>query len=153
MILLAGKNQMGNVLHVIQGPESAFWNELHGSAAVDITPVLSKMDDQRPVYLHLSTCESEQDTSMHLHALMQAGAAYPFAPPSATFVPKTLIDDPDVQAPKTKPKSNKAKPDVINVCTRCLNPEAKLVPGLTPHICYSCVAIDLHIASTKKDSD
>jgi hypothetical protein len=154
MILLMGKNPMGNVLHVIQGPESAFWNELHGSAAIDITPVLHQMDEAQPVYLHISHCDSEQETAMRLSAMINAGATYPFSPPTAVFAPKTAMDTP--QAPGAKPgvpTQAKPKPDVINACTRCLNENVKLVPGLKPYICYDCVKIDLHIAATKKDTD
>ena len=154
MILLAGKNPMGNVLHVIQGPETRFWHQIHGSAAVDITPILRQMDDQLPVFIHLSECESEADTGARLSSMIQAGVQYPFAPPTTVFLTggenaqADAVPAGGVAAEAVGTKTGKRTVTVrTGKCSRCINESVDLVPGLDPPICMNCVKIDLHIAS------
>ena len=48
MLALVGKNPMGNVLHVITGPESEFFVDIHGAKILDVTELLNLMDgDER----------------------------------------------------------------------------------------------------------
>jgi hypothetical protein len=149
MIVMIGKNSMGNVLHVIQGPETTFWNEMHGSAAVDITQALNKMDSEKPVYLHISSCMSEHITASHIQALIRGGERYPFAPPTPIFMPATVLDAPTAEAHAVKPvkKQRAAK------CSRCGNVDVKLVPELHPPVCYSCIKIDLGVSTRNKPAE
>lgn len=158
MILLAGKNTTGNVLHVIKGSESDVWEELHGSSVIDITPLLKHMDETAPVYLQLSECKSEVELGANLHHLLESGAKYPFEPPSVMFTTQTQTDGmapaSNVQSPVSTmynnhvPKRTNKKP---GKCSRCGAEEIELVPGLRPAICYNCVNIDLQLAAKMKD--
>lgn len=167
MIILAGKNPAANILHVLAGPETDFWTQLHGAAAVDLTPVLNQMDPSQPIFLHLTRCQSEHDMAARINAQIQMNGEYPFVPPTFVFTPKTAQDAGQVPSPQTTQQpmypmaSAPAAPDVPGVvkptkvpvrgkCQRCLNTNVELVPKLMPGICYSCVRIDLHIAKEAK---
>jgi len=68
MITLRGQNPMGNVLHVILGPETDLFTDIHGAAVMDITPMLMAMNHDQPVFLSVTRCRSEQHTEQLMGA-------------------------------------------------------------------------------------
>lgn len=151
MILLLGKNQMANVLHVLLGEETDFWTQLHGAAAVDITPILQQMEQGKPIVLHVTRCDSEHQVAHHIQGMMGAGGHYPFVPPTFVFTPKSAPDAVQQATAPVSPGPYAAAADsqaqgIIGRCSRCLIEGAVLVPSLSPQICHSCATIDLTMA-------
>ena len=68
MLALKGKAQVGNMLHVIIGPETELFSDIHGAAVMDITPLLMEMDGEQHVFLTLTHCRSEQVTARHMQS-------------------------------------------------------------------------------------
>lgn len=68
MLALRGKAQVGNMLHVIIGPETELFGDIHGAAVMDVTPLLMEMDGEQHVFLTLTHCRSEQATSRNLQS-------------------------------------------------------------------------------------
>jgi len=73
MLGLAGHNPMGNVLHIIAGPETDVFTDIHGAKILDITDILAVMNPKDRVYISLTRCKSEADTEI---ALAEAGTKY-----------------------------------------------------------------------------
>jgi len=180
MILVYGKNPTANVLHVITGPETDFWMQMHGAAAVDLTPVLQQMNHGQPVYLHVTRCDDEQDMASHLQSLMADGAEYPFVPPTFVFTPierdeagnpippkpmpfmqgpggpgKPVVGPGPVAGPVPVSRQQHDKQAAPSIpkgkCSRCQATNVELVPKIIPAMCYGCVQIDLHLATLVED--
>ena len=168
MILLYGKNPVGNVIHAALGPESVLWMDLHGSLTVDITPLLEACDGNAPVLLNFTKCDSEAQLARRLNEVMAAGLPYPFLPGTSVFSPlgnqPAQQDQPTIagakrakaQAPAPAEQAKAADANLRSVkiprgrCDRCSNKNAELIPGLAPAICFDCAKIDLYQARKER---
>lgn len=144
MILVLGKNPGANLLHVLLGHETDFWMQLHGAAAMDLTPVLHQLEAGKPVVLHITRCDDEQAMAHQLQSMSASGGHYPFVPPTFVFTPKSAPEP--VVAPAAPPAAAKPIPQKATRCQRCLTSNVPLVPELQPSICYKCAQIDLAMA-------
>ena len=164
MILVTGTNPAANVLHVVLGPETDFWMQLHGSAAVDLSPLLSKMAQDKPVLLHLTRCPSEHEMAMRLQAVHNAGALYPYVPPIVVATPKSVSDQqqqqdaPTLGAPFPTQGSGPQAQAVRSVCrrgrcARCGQTGVELMPKVKESICFSCAALDLGLLRKSSPTD
>ena len=68
MLAVQGSNPIGNVLHVITGPETALFTDIHGAAIMDITALLANMDQNKRVFLSLTRCQHEPVTEQMIKA-------------------------------------------------------------------------------------
>lgn len=171
MILLYGKNPVGNVIHAVVGPESTLWTDLHGALTVDITPLLEACDTNMPVLLNLTKCDSEAQLNRRLNETMASGAPYPFLPGTSVFSPLGMQaaaqDGPVIDGAKRAKEQPVAKASAAQAaqqdteglrsvkiprgrCDRCSDKKAELIPGLTPPICFNCAKIDLYQARKDK---
>lgn len=168
MILLYGKNSVGNVIHAVIGPESELWHSLHGSLAIDVTPLLKICNETYPVLLNISRCDSEAELIVQLQEAAAAGAEYPFLPGTAVFAPTKLLsadangnnmqeldsDKPQPDVIKEDTVKSKRKSKTVDIlkgkCSRCPDEHAELVPDLMPAICFNCARIDLYQARRDK---
>lgn len=81
MLLIGGKTEAGHVLHLIVGPESEFHMDVHGSQLLDITPLLIAMNGSSKIFVSLTRCKSEANTSQlmdvssipHLNSFAKTG--------------------------------------------------------------------------------
>ena len=147
MIVLTGSNQFGNIIHLIVGPESETYMDLHGSVCTLLTPFLEQLDLKRPTMIHLTKCSSESDLSQTIAHLLRNGMRYPFLPPSPGFI-KTEDPPKDISAqPAGEPVSEEFKP-VSGKCHYCGN-VTTLIPKMTPGICFSCAKINLGLNTHK----
>jgi hypothetical protein len=159
VILVFGRNPVGNVIHAVLGPESNAWEDLHGSLTVDITPLLKLCDGDAPVLLNISSCKNESQTAHNLQALITNGADYPFLPNTMVMAPQlatqqneqkhTSPDTDNSAGERHKEESNQVTTK-IGKCSRCSSESSELVPGMDPAICFSCAKIDLYHARKDK---
>lgn len=163
MILLYGKNPVGNVIHAMVGPESELWMDMHGSLTVDITALLQACSDGIPVLLNLTRCGAEAKLSAGLQEAMKFGK-YPFLPGTSVFVstepgsvaasgPANAGHEPARPARKQDEAPAEGGRSVViqrGTCGRCNDHKAELVPGMSPPICFSCAKIDLYQARKEK---
>jgi hypothetical protein len=158
MVVLSGKSAVGNVIHLIVGPETEFWLDLHGAAITGISEVLKSMDASIPIYLSLTRCRNEAAMIDEIQAALAAGETYPFPLPTpAPDRPTTTVP---ISAPVSVSPAIPAKIDPAGLlghrqpsnkvrCSRC-GGDRDLVPKLLPAICYSCVKIDLALLKNTK---
>jgi hypothetical protein len=149
MLALAGHNPMGNVLHVIVGPETEFFVDIHGAKILDITDLLGIMDHDDRVYLSLTRCKSEPQTEA---ALKHAKAPY-----VNSFFISDGCGDPDCPNcstdPKKKEKNNKSKPkQKLQKCNYC-HQAKPLLPIAGFKICVQCAQIELGLKQIRKDDE
>lgn len=164
MILMYGKNPVGNVIHAVMGPESDLWTDMHGALTVDITPLLGMCDSDAPVLLNVTRCLNEAQLSARLNSALSAGGAYPFLPGTVMFTapshpapkgqPQAIPDSKlGAQAPAEKPAKKSGGRTVeiqIGLCERCSDKRAELVPNMAPAICFNCAKIDLYQARKER---
>ena len=141
MLVLGAHNVAGNVLHVVMGPESELHMDIHGANILDITPILARMREDQKVFLSVTRCRSEQQTST-----LMATAKVPFnstVPSTPDTVPSspdgaTTLDSTPVTAKET--------------CQYCKG-ETDLLPVSGFKVCGSCAAIELgrRIKPAKKE--
>ena len=126
MLVLGGHNNLGNVLHVVMGPESELHQDIHGATILDVTPLLSVMNGQERIFLSVTRCRSEQLSS---HVMTTANLKY-----------LNSFSVPDAAAGKPVPIAKPAK----QVPCQCCGATIPLlgVPGF--NICASCAAIELN---------
>jgi hypothetical protein len=172
MLMVFGKNPIGNVVHVVLGRESQLWADLHGAVTIDLTGVLKLADPAMPVLLNITRCEDEHETAKQLDTLLANGGSYPCMPPTMVFAPNgqpvtsAFAGQPDKPvmlrpaadkqaaaqpAQTAHPKRvSQAPAPLVGKCSRCPGDRVPLVPGLSPAICYSCAKIDLYLARKDK---
>jgi hypothetical protein len=146
MILVPGKNPIGNVLHVIMGPESELYMDLHGSQIVDITAILNMFDKSVRVVLHVTRSCSERDT---IEGLIMAGA--PVASTHGSTVKSGVA--PQAQPDAAPAAATAPAAPVDGVCSYCA--QHKAIVSTAAWICESCLQIELGLrkqrAQKKKD--
>ena len=143
MILVPGKNPAGNVLHVVIGPESELYTDLHGAQVVDITNILEQCDRNQPVLLQVTRTLSETRT---LVGLMASGVTA-----AATHLGELIRPAINEQS-----KQKTATPaSATGVCGYC-NQRSPLLPIKSVHICEQCAQIELGLrkqrAAQQKDA-
>ena len=136
MILVPGHNEAGNVLHIILGPESELYSDLHGAQVVDITPALSAFVADEPVYLSITRTKSERET---IRLMADAGVLV-----GSTALHKR---DGEPEAPKSKAtsKHNKKGSDTCSYCKQTV----PLVDIPMFKICKECAQIELGLQQRK----
>lgn len=130
MLVLGNQNALGNVLHVVVGPESDLHQDIHGAKILDITPILAHMSGDNKVYLSLTRCRSEGITSR-----IMTEAKIPYIN-SFTGTNAPSASQPAVEAKQEQAVQTGAK------CQYCGN-EAALLPIEGFKVCGSCAAIEL----------
>ena len=128
MLLIPGHNPAGNVLHVIIGPESELYCDLHGMQVADITEMLSLFNANEPVHLQLTRTSSERVTAAGLIAMGGAD------------IIKTTA--PGKQGTEKAPRKSAA-------CSYC-GQNVPLVPVTGVRVCEQCLQIELGLKAQKK---
>jgi hypothetical protein len=154
MLALYGHNGAGNVLHLIYGPESEMFMDIHGAKVMNITELVKGMQADQPVFLSLTRCKSEAFTEATLRASNMQFLN--------SFTGRPVCDKPNhpVAAGQTssgqtthndaKPPQRGAPPLVVGghipvqrgVCEYC-HTECTLIPIPYMKICGECLAIEL----------
>jgi len=124
MLVLPGQNPAGNILHVIIGPETELFSDIHGAALLDITDVLAHMEQGRETYLSVTRTKSEAVTAQQMR--------------SSGIVHKNSFGK------QEKPADNPNTSSVTNVgkCEFC-NRDAELMSIPKIKICHPCAQIEL----------
>ena len=137
MIVVGGKNQIGHVLHVIVGPESEFYMDVHGAKVLELTPLLMAMNGAERIFLSFTRCRSEQLTTQLMNASQ--------VPHLNSFGTSTPATDKDAAAETPSgdnavaPKTAKPKPK----CSYCSGDNMPLLPIPGFKICAECAQIEL----------
>lgn len=172
MLVIPGKNPMGNVVHLVVGPETELVMDMQGAAIMDISKVLNKFDASKPVYVSVTRTRNETMTSDGLKKAMvphmgtlsvvegqhcdgdcdncksddekDAGDAWKDTTGiKANASIPTPTPTPPVRKPEGKSKA------VIAVCAYCKKPGPLLdIPGFK--ICLACAQIELGLNRNKK---
>jgi len=131
MILVPGRNPAGNVLHIILGPESDLYADLHGAQVCDISEILRIFEPDVPVFLSVTRTKSEQTTVAGL-----AGAGVPVA---IAGKPQTVGSGVPSQAGgQQQPQPQQT----VDTCVYC-GQEQPLVQDAPVKICAQCLQIEL----------
>lgn len=140
MLVLGSNNSMGNVVHVVVGPESELHQDVHGATIADITPILSAMDNSKRVYLSLTRCRSEQITVQVMKAA-NMGHLSTFSPGQK---PGEISSSED-----TETSGKQDAPVQREKCQYCLA-ETELLPIPNYRICTACATIELNRKKSRK---
>ena len=156
MIVVPGHNQLGNVLHLIVGPESEFHLDLHGAKIMDLTDVLQQLDGtSERIFLCLTRSKSEAATE---HTLTQTDI-----PHKSSFGGIPMCDAPDCavvkgtklpQAEPARPTARKSAPSQSELaeCEYC-GGKKPLLPIAAFKVCLDCVKIELGLRRAAKPTD
>lgn len=66
MLAIPGKNPLGNVLHLVIGPESELIMDMQGAVIMDVTQIINRFVTSEPVFVSLSRSRNEIMTSNSL---------------------------------------------------------------------------------------
>jgi len=138
MLAVAGENQLGSELHIIAGPETDIFCDIHGAAIMDVTALLNKFDFNKPVFLVLTRCKMEGLT----HQLL-AGTNLVCL---SSFDKLPLTDSGDIAImPNPSIKSNKKVSKASKKADKCAycNQVKELLPIPGFKICMQCAQIEL----------
>lgn len=143
MLIVGSKNDEGHLIHVISGPETEFYMDIHGSQVMDITPLLLAMNGTPRICLSMTRCKSEVATSQimtgseiqHLNSFVKSDT--PAASPATPTTGSSKIDE------LLKQPAPAAKKTTTGKCSYCGkdNSELLAVPGFS--ICTACAQIEL----------
>jgi len=135
MLAIAGENQLGSDLHIITGPETDIFCDLHGAAIMDVTPLLNKFDFNKPVFLVLTRCKIEGLThQMLVGSNLVCLSSFDKLP----LTNGSIMPVPDIKADKKVSKASKK----ADKCTYC-NQVKELLPIPGFKICMQCAQIEL----------
>jgi len=163
MLAVQGHNGLGNVLHIITGPETELFTDIHGAAIMDITPLLVAMDQEKRVFISLTRCRQEQVTETIIKAsgltcLTSFGdLGKTMAGMSTERKPQEGYDDiaagPGVTSDGAPPPPPTPRIP-LQICHYCQK-EAELLPIPGIHICTTCAQIEigLHKQEDTPDAD
>ena len=138
MILVPGHNEAGNVLHIILGPESDLYADLHGAQVVDITGPLAAFNAGEPVHLSVTRTRSERET---LKQMVEAGILV-----ASSFIGKKGAEGQPGKLEKIKHNTTAKAHEKCEYC-------GQEKPLLSIHgfkICDQCVQIELGLAKQKR---
>jgi hypothetical protein len=157
MLAVRGINPAGNVLHVICGPETDLFMDIHGAKILDVTPLLQEMEQSQPVFLMITRCKNEQMTTRQLDGV---GAKF-----LNSFNPADLGMCPDCEATgagtnkgpaKGKPEAKKPNSESAGTiqlsrgkCSYCAQ-DRILLPIPQFKICPTCAQIEIGRSDKKK---
>ena len=145
MLALCGKNPSGNVLHLVVGPETELFTDIHGAKILDITPVLRQMNFDRRVFISMTRCRSEASSAalMRSSGIEFLSSFYEVAegegqPANASVNTSDAANASAVPnaAPTPKPMTPTIECDYCRIKKQLLN-----VPGFK--ICTECAQIEL----------
>lgn len=142
MIILGGQNSVGSVIHLITGPESELYMDLHGANIVDITPLLAALvgySGERKLFISLTRCGDELSTMEALSEVQIPCASTGLHKGQAEKPVKDETENPPVAPTGATPKKDSG----IGRCRYCGTPNKKLLPIPGFHICESCAQIEL----------
>jgi len=167
MLVIQGSNQLGNVLHVITGPETTLFTDVHGASIMDITAVLGAMTQDKPVFLSLTCCQHEPVTEQMakgagMHVIGSFNTASSIVEATDSNVPvgapavgggssnNSQQSQPPVQQPGQKHTLR------IERCSYCKK-ELELLPIPGFKICTQCAQIEIgrtkHVKGKVHDDD
>ena len=66
MIMLGAKSDIGNAIHIVMGPESDLFMDIHGALSVDIDTVVKAVGTDKPLTVMVTRCRSEADLGREL---------------------------------------------------------------------------------------
>lgn len=143
MIAIPGSNPIGNVLHLILGPESELIADIHGATIMDVTLAINKFSTEKPIFVSISRCKSEIETSKQLtYTKIEHINSLP------GISDKSSSCD-NCGACGTIPgKDKEPSPEKVmisfkdGVCAYC-NSKGKLLPIPGQKICMTCAQIEL----------
>lgn len=143
MLVILGHNPLGNVIHMIVGPETEMFTDIHGSKIIDITDMLKACEQNQHVFLSLTRCKAEGVTEAMLRAsniphfntfagLADAGGG----------IKSSVTDSKQKEETKATAKATKDR------CTYCKR-ETDLLPIPGYKICAVCAQIELGLLKKK----
>ena len=142
MLMVLGHNPMGNVIHVIAGPETELFQDIHGAKIMDLTEVVKEAQAAEHLFISFSRCKSEPLTE----AMLKAGNI----PYTSSFTGISEAVQVGTGAKKTTgTTAHKEHKDKCQYCGR--ETELLQVPGFK--ICAVCAQIELGQLKTKKVKD
>ena len=143
MIVVPGKNPLGNVVHLVLGPESELFLDMNGAAIASLDDTLAQFDSNRPIFVSITRTRNEADT---VSRLQTSGALFHDsfkANPETGKVHAThakgtgpMPGVPPRQGPKPAPNLEVGKCQLCSQQTRLLP-----IPGLS--ICVTCAKIEI----------
>ena len=143
MLLVAGHNQMGNVIHTITGPETSFFSDIHGACVMDVTELFNSLKSDEPVFLSLTRTDSERQCFASLLSSGVKVHASFFKSDNANAGANQVVTAPVSQARPVE------QPSETGVCTYCAGKKQLLpVPGVK--ICAECAQIELGVRQARE---
>jgi len=146
MIIIAGHNQFGNVLHLIAGPETEFFMDIHGAKITEVTAALQAFNADERVFMSFTRCKNENVTR---HSLDASGITYQSSFSEAAAEESEPGQPESTSAMPEQPQPQQAKPGSGHKCTYCGNMKVLMaIPGF--EICKECAQIELGLNQTAR---
>jgi len=142
MIMILGHNPMGNVIHMIAGPETELFQEIHGAKIMDLTETIKTVPSSEHLFISFSRCKSEPMTE----AMLRAGNV----PYTSSFTGISEALQVGVEAKKSE--GSKVIKEHRSKCQYC-GRETDLLPVPGFKICSVCTQIELGQLKSKKVKD
>ena len=151
MIAIPGKHPMGNVLHLIVGPESELVMDIQGSQLMDISKLVNEFNQSEALFVSITRSRSEAQTAA---TLRQSEITHVITAKSQASG-STEGCDGDCKTCKAAqpPRKSKAKATLASntgVCSYCKRACA-LLPIAGFKICASCAQIELGMKQKKEE--
>lgn len=135
MIVVGNQKQDGHTIHLIVGPETELFMDLHGSAEIDITELVKALPDTPRLTLQLTRCKCEDATAKSMGT---GDIPYSFSFAARKPHPAPQSDVPDVEALLSRKRGSRASVDARGCCSYCgdITDTMMDIPGV--EICRDC---------------
>jgi hypothetical protein len=141
MIMVTGQNPLGHVIHMIAGPETDLFQDIHGAKILDLTEVIKSLQSVDHLFISFTRCKSEPMTEAMLKA-----ANIPY---TSSF---TGISEVTQVGTTPKKEGSKIVQEPKTKCQYC-HRETELLPVPGFKICAVCAQIELGQLKTRKVKD
>ena len=151
MLAYQGSNPLGNVVHLICGPETDLFTDVNGASIMDITPLINNMDKNKPVFISLTRCRIEPITAQMMTASgMKVQSNMPYGKCNHDCDNCSQEEDGDSSTKSKDKEANKAVPFALRKgkCDYCGN-EGSLLPFTGVNVCPVCAQIELGRSKNK----
>jgi len=143
MIMVLGQNPLGHVIHMISGPETDLFQDIHGAKIMDLTELIKSFQLADHLFMSYTRCKSEPMTEAML---------------KAANIPYTSSFSGISEAMQVVGEQKKAESKIVHETkskTKCqyCSREIELLPVPGFKICAVCAQIELGQLKTKKVKD
>lgn len=152
MLALPAQNAIGEVVHIMMGPEGDIFQDLHGVQVMEITDWIRNHNTDSRVFLQVTRCRSENELQAHLvRGKLPCRSSITSSCADPELCEQCAAKEDCKQRAVAKESKPGAKAMVAGGKCELCGSVQPLLPIPNVKICLSCAAIELNRKPRRKE--